>query len=411
MGHRRRDRLGTGRRFCASHGAGAHPERPAMDCAARLFSARPQPADACHRDPGPCAGIYGYGFQRLIEATGPVRATLILIAVVAGIHAGFTPTRMELPTAPAFWSHAGQPAVLSLLVSHPRSVAAVGTALRVGASTALLFGLADGAATLRFTSVVDTRAPARSGSPEALRPRRGGILDSLPACRHSHPGPRHRRLRLELHPSAHHSRRIRRHHCATGRPCRHGAGRADRPARQPRFAGPDSSRRAGNSGRTLLPTILPSNLPEPGTANCPLLFALWRSKERRSDNAVSRPAGYPAHAPPHLTNCRFPDARLLPGDAGSREFPCKTGKKWRKILSTRGASHGLSSWKTSSIAAGSALSLGALLAAGLAGAGSLARAQVFVVGEKSAMADVSTDFHPTRVDFPPARSTSAAAAN
>ena len=48
---------------------------------------------------------------------------------------------------------------------------------------------------------------------------------------------------------------------------------------------------------------------------------------------------------------------------------------------------------------GSALSLGALLAAGLAGAGSLARAQVFVVGEKSAMADVSTDFHPTRVEF------------
>ena len=48
---------------------------------------------------------------------------------------------------------------------------------------------------------------------------------------------------------------------------------------------------------------------------------------------------------------------------------------------------------------GSALSLGALLAAGLAGAGSLARAQVFVVGEKSAMADISTDFHPTRVEL------------
>jgi hypothetical protein len=48
---------------------------------------------------------------------------------------------------------------------------------------------------------------------------------------------------------------------------------------------------------------------------------------------------------------------------------------------------------------GSVLSLGALLAAGLAGAGSFARAQVFVVGEKSAMADVSTDFHPTRVEL------------
>src|ERR1017187_8305431 len=36
----------------------------------------------------------------------------------------------------------------------------------------------------------------------------------------------------------------------------------------------------------------------------------------------------------------------------------------------------------------------------LTAATSLARAQVFVVGEKSAMADVSTDFHPTRVEQP-----------
>jgi hypothetical protein len=41
-------------------------------------------------------------------------------------------------------------------------------------------------------------------------------------------------------------------------------------------------------------------------------------------------------------------------------------------------------------------------AAVLAAATSLARAQVFVVGEKSAMADVSTDFHPTRVELPTA---------
>jgi len=31
-----------------------------------------------------------------------------------------------------------------------------------------------------------------------------------------------------------------------------------------------------------------------------------------------------------------------------------------------------------------------------------ARAQVFVVGEKSAMADVSTEFHPTRIELPSA---------
>lgn len=40
--------------------------------------------------------IYGYGFQRLIEATGPVRATLILLALVA-IRAGLTPTALGTP--------------------------------------------------------------------------------------------------------------------------------------------------------------------------------------------------------------------------------------------------------------------------------------------------------------------------
>jgi hypothetical protein len=44
----------------------------------------------------------------------------------------------------------------------------------------------------------------------------------------------------------------------------------------------------------------------------------------------------------------------------------------------------------------SAFGAAVLLAAG----GSLACAQVFVVGEKSAMADVANDFHPTRVELP-----------
>jgi hypothetical protein len=48
----------------------------------------------------------------------------------------------------------------------------------------------------------------------------------------------------------------------------------------------------------------------------------------------------------------------------------------------------------------SALSVAATLAASLAAADLPARAQVFVVGEKTAMADVSTDFHPTRVELP-----------
>ena len=44
------------------------------------------------------------------------------------------------------------------------------------------------------------------------------------------------------------------------------------------------------------------------------------------------------------------------------------------------------------------LTLAALVA--VACAALPARAQVFVVGEKSAMADVSTDFHPTRIELP-----------
>src|SRR5579872_6349723 len=52
----------------------------------------------------------------------------------------------------------------------------------------------------------------------------------------------------------------------------------------------------------------------------------------------------------------------------------------------------------SSLASG--FGLAAVLATGLTAATQLASAQVFVVGEKSAMADVSTDFHPTRVELP-----------
>jgi len=43
-----------------------------------------------------------------------------------------------------------------------------------------------------------------------------------------------------------------------------------------------------------------------------------------------------------------------------------------------------------------------LFAVALLGAALQVRAQVFVVGEQTAMADVSTDFHPTRIDLPAA---------
>lgn len=48
----------------------------------------------------------------------------------------------------------------------------------------------------------------------------------------------------------------------------------------------------------------------------------------------------------------------------------------------------------------SGLSLTVFLAAGVALPGTPARAQVFVVGEKTATADISTSFHPTRVELP-----------
>ena len=49
---------------------------------------------------------------------------------------------------------------------------------------------------------------------------------------------------------------------------------------------------------------------------------------------------------------------------------------------------------------GSGSGVAAVFACGLMAVATLAPAQVFVVGEKSAMADVSTDFHPTRVELP-----------
>lgn len=57
-------------------------------------------------------------------------------------------------------------------------------------------------------------------------------------------------------------------------------------------------------------------------------------------------------------------------------------------------------WATISSSLASGFGLAALLAGSLTAATTLASAQVFVVGEKSAMADVSTDFHPTRVELP-----------
>src|ERR1039458_362985 len=72
--------------------------------------------------------------------------------------------------------------------------------------------------------------------------------------------------------------------------------------------------------------------------------------ELRSDNAVIR-TGNPAHAASASHQLAFfGRTRRLPGaESEAAISPCKTGKKWRKIPNTRGASHGLLSGKISPI--------------------------------------------------------------
>jgi len=101
--------------------------------------------------------IYGYGFQRLIEATGPVRAALVVIAMVA-IDAGFTQTPDGTPD--------GSRIVIAMLASLLLCLCWFrthglwllwGLHFAWAASTALLFGLPIAGDT-SYSSVVDTRA-------------------------------------------------------------------------------------------------------------------------------------------------------------------------------------------------------------------------------------------------------------
>jgi hypothetical protein len=101
--------------------------------------------------------VYGYGFQRLIEATGPVRATLIMVALSA-IYAGFTPTAYGTPD--------GTRILVAMLTSTLFCICWFrthglwllwGLHFAWAASTTALFGLPMSGDTA-FTSVVDTRA-------------------------------------------------------------------------------------------------------------------------------------------------------------------------------------------------------------------------------------------------------------
>jgi hypothetical protein len=101
--------------------------------------------------------IYGYGFQRLIEATGPVRATLILVALTA-VHAAYTATPYGTPDGTRILVAMLMTLLLSLCWLRTHGLWLLwGVSFAWGASIAVLFGLplsGDNS----FSSIVDARA-------------------------------------------------------------------------------------------------------------------------------------------------------------------------------------------------------------------------------------------------------------
>jgi len=101
--------------------------------------------------------IYGFGFQRLIEATGPVRATLILVAVVAAAHATVAPP-YGTPEGTRILVDMLTTLLLCLCWQRTHGLWLLwGLHFAWAASTGALFGLPL-AGDVTFGSVVDTRA-------------------------------------------------------------------------------------------------------------------------------------------------------------------------------------------------------------------------------------------------------------
>ena len=101
--------------------------------------------------------IYGYGFQRLIEATGPVRATMVLVLLTA-VRAAFTPTAYGTPDGTRVLVAMLIAVLLSLCWLRTHGLWLLwGLSFAWAASVAVLFGLplsGDNS----FSSIVDTRA-------------------------------------------------------------------------------------------------------------------------------------------------------------------------------------------------------------------------------------------------------------
>jgi len=101
--------------------------------------------------------VYGYGFQRLLEATGPVRATLVIVSLAA-IHAAFTPTPFGTPDDVRIIVEILAVLLLCLCWLRTHGLWLLwGLRFAWAASTGVLFGLPL-AGNSDFASVVDTRA-------------------------------------------------------------------------------------------------------------------------------------------------------------------------------------------------------------------------------------------------------------
>jgi hypothetical protein len=103
------------------------------------------------------AVIFGYALPRLIDAIGPVRATLVLIALVA-VHAAFVPVPYGTPQGTRLLVEMLGALLLCLCWMRTHAAwLAWGLHFAWAASTATLFGLPL-AGDISFGSIVDTRA-------------------------------------------------------------------------------------------------------------------------------------------------------------------------------------------------------------------------------------------------------------
>jgi hypothetical protein len=102
-------------------------------------------------------GVYGYGFQRLIDATGPVRATLILVFVVASAHV-MVPTPFGTPQGTRMLVDILTTVLFCVCWHRTHGLWLLwGLHFAWAASTGVLFGLPlEG--NVSFSSVIDTRA-------------------------------------------------------------------------------------------------------------------------------------------------------------------------------------------------------------------------------------------------------------